>query len=770
MTTTTSYSDSGRFKAVYRSALRRSMGYFGLITALLFIFYPFQYALRVFRTLTEYQKSQLAAGADLVDIFDLYGLGLQFTPISMLFYTAIVLVIPVVLALVLNSYMHSKKAADVYHSLPVKRETLLGIHTAVAMTIITIPVLASNLLVILFQTIKFGFHPFLVRQILLDMVGWLVCALFIYLLTTTVCVLVGTVFDTFIFSGILMAAVPIIVALYTGLAGIFLFGFDPNNFIRMRFLLILSPITLMPARMSFSGYVTGSGFRMLIAQDRSLLFHSTLAILIYLLLSVLLLIAAMRLYRRRNSEMAETTTSKGILQVVIKFLGTWIGGVSIGLIFYEVNSQGSLPSNMTFVMWSLIGGMLTYIIIEAVLNRGFKSFVKSLPLGVLMVAVMSISTLAVLLGGFGYENRVPDAGNVDSLEISYMGRFNNYSQILESDAGLQGQIEGSHYYTADSVRLADPENIAAVIDYHQDVVNTKYRRTENWMAEGKATYGDTVITYHLKNGKTMCRTYHLVLNDTLLKLAPIETSAEFLTQTQPVFFTDPKNIEKWTITDPFGGHKIEQLYSEQDSAALLEAMKADLLNQTSEELLHPTDTILAVVQYHAVMPEEAGERWANRAYFYVTNEQQRTWQILKDKGIADSLKPDLSKCTAVSTEYPYRIFRDAIYQLSPDDDFQYSELEDIRQHLSEMETNMSASDWEYYDEAYAKNYYGVGVRLYEDQGLIEQMAQQVVATGSINEPMVILRFFFEDVEEGTLVAVPLSSLPQNVQLELKSST
>ena len=771
MTTTTSYSDHARFKALYRNAFRRSMGYFGLLSVLLLIFYPFQYAMKVFRELSESQLVQLAQGTNIMQLFNLVGMGRQFTAVSAIFYTIIVLVAPFVLALVLNSYMHSKNAADVYHSLPVRRETLLGVNTAVAMTIITIPVLACNLLVILMQTIKFGFHPFLAGQILIDTAGWLICALFIYALTTAVCTLVGTVFDSFTFSGILMAALPILMAIYSLLASMFLFGFEPSqNFLQT--LLDVCPLTLMPARMAFTNIVTPNGFSFLSAENATLLLRSNLAIAIYLVLSVALLFGAMRLYRHRGSETAETTTSKGILQTLVKLLGTTIGGIFIGMMFYAVNAEDGATAKMPFVMWSIIGGILTYSIIEIILNRGFKSLVKSLPLGVGMVAVVTVSTLSILLGGFGYENRIPDAASVESVEINYMGRFSDYGNILSAEK-KEGTSQPMH--SIQSVTLSDPDNVAAILDYHQDVVNVKFRPDRNNAERRDIIYSNTNITYHLKNGKVFRRSYNAVTGDSFVKLAPLETSAEFLAQTQPAFFTNPENVTRWTIADPFGTQKIEKIFSAEESAAMLDAIKADLLAQTFDSLLSPTDQFLAVISFDADVPEEGSERCATSGYFYVTSEQQSTWKILNQMGLADQLKPDFSKCTAVVADAPdsirlYNSSRSAVYQVIPMQSFRFEDLEGIRQEIANQKSYKEDYVSEYNDYegyAYTKEY-GGNLHLFENPALISQMAQNVVATGAINEPMVNLRFFFEDSADGTMVAVPLNKLPQEVQLELQS--
>ena len=51
MTTTAFFSESGRFFGLYRMTLRRSRGYMYLLSALIAVFYPLQYALEAFKPL-----------------------------------------------------------------------------------------------------------------------------------------------------------------------------------------------------------------------------------------------------------------------------------------------------------------------------------------------------------------------------------------------------------------------------------------------------------------------------------------------------------------------------------------------------------------------------------------------------------------------------------------------------------------------------------------------------------------------------------------------
>ena len=153
MTTTAFFSESGRFFGLYRMTLRRSRGYMYLLSALIAVFYPLQYALEAFKPL------RADANAANLTNYHLYGFAENYTILTGLILTPIVLLAPLVLALAFNSYMHSEKAADVYHALPVTRGTLLMVHAATAMTIIAVPLAGSTLLVGVMQAIRFGPDP-----------------------------------------------------------------------------------------------------------------------------------------------------------------------------------------------------------------------------------------------------------------------------------------------------------------------------------------------------------------------------------------------------------------------------------------------------------------------------------------------------------------------------------------------------------------------------------------------------------------------------------
>ena len=101
MITTTSSSECGRFWGLYRSTLRRNRGYFSLLCALMAFFYPVQYLLEVAAP----PSRTTALFSDPMDYYTLLGLGKNYTFLSAVFFTGLMLAAPLILGLLLHGYM-----------------------------------------------------------------------------------------------------------------------------------------------------------------------------------------------------------------------------------------------------------------------------------------------------------------------------------------------------------------------------------------------------------------------------------------------------------------------------------------------------------------------------------------------------------------------------------------------------------------------------------------------------------------------------------------
>lgn len=107
------------------------------------------------------------------------------------------------------------------------------------------------------QIAKFGFLPDVTAYLWLDALGWMICGFAIYAVTTFVSVCVGTVFDTFVLSGTLLLAAPVLSALGLTVTELFLFGWSAGVD-ALTFVTRLSPVTLMIERFAIADGTLGA--------------------------------------------------------------------------------------------------------------------------------------------------------------------------------------------------------------------------------------------------------------------------------------------------------------------------------------------------------------------------------------------------------------------------------------------------------------------------------------------------------------------------------
>ncbi|MBQ5313594.1 MAG: hypothetical protein J6K30_06035, partial [Oscillospiraceae bacterium] len=109
MTQTTLFSDRQLFVSLYKSALRRMKGMFLIYTLLCFITYPMTYVMEAI------EAAERAAQG--FSYYGFTGMPEIYTNISALLYFAVVMAGSVLISVYCNSFMHNRRAVDVFHSL-----------------------------------------------------------------------------------------------------------------------------------------------------------------------------------------------------------------------------------------------------------------------------------------------------------------------------------------------------------------------------------------------------------------------------------------------------------------------------------------------------------------------------------------------------------------------------------------------------------------------------------------------------------------------------
>lgn len=797
MITTISSSEKSRFLPQYRLAMRQNLGYFGLLSVLIFLCYPLQFLMEITKKLQDvsgYSPDYLAyLESNLYHKYDLAGIGMNYTGASMILFTMLMLVMPVVLAMLMNNYMHSKKAADVYHALPVRREALMGANALAAMTMLAVPLAVSYLIIAVATCVKFGFDTRIIGYQILDFVVWMIIAFLIYVIVTAVATQVGTAFDTLWFSGILFFVLPALLGTYLLLGNLFLYGF-PTSEELVESLLLLSPV-LFPINRLLLTSVNGidGEYASIGMQDLSRSFRqSNITALIYLLLAAVLLFLAMKLYVRRPSERAETTTSKGVLPLFVQGVGTILASIYCGLFFYAINWD---ESNMIFIIWAIIGGMLAFTVLEVILNRGFKTLLRALPMGAVMVAVAVGVSLIMMTGGFGYENRVPALTEVASITLEHNNALTNADTIQ----GREYLSENSWRNIELNADLTDDASKEAVARFHQAVVQEGDKNRMNAWEDVPYVYLGASLTYHLNNGRTVQRYYSTASVEATKQLLPLLGSEEYLKNKDLFFAADAGSMRYWELVNGTGTNRRKLTLTQEESAALLKAVQTDMISRTQEDWLNPSEPLLGIVGFEAfdaqIVQRQYTSTYGTRsysedyadtmgAYFPFTERDAEVCRFLRDKGLMGNLTVDLEKCIAVSVK-PYTetdSWRSALVLLSGQDAFSKEQLgedqkwadsylENMRQQAREYDISLDqwyreerGEDAEIVD---SKMLIRPEIVILEDKAEIRELASHIASSFDASEAYVKASFYMDDGEEyARTVLIPVSALSDALRQKL----
>lgn len=394
MTTAKSSFSIARFLPVYKNLLRRNRGSALFYGVLSFLFFSLQYLLSFFEYIRSYNENPLST-------FRLVGPANIYNGFAVVFFTAMSLIVPLVVATNLFGYMQNKRSVDVYHALPLTRSELYLATSAAGVTLIWVP-LILNFIFVAGCALFVGGQP--MSMIFLELFCWMVITFVIFALTAFAAVNVGTTFDTAIFSLGLNASLSAVYMTIIAIGSAFLYGFyDIDNGMEVAYR--LSPVSLMIGRQALGDGV--NAVRML--RDNNI------AIALWLIAGIVVFIMGMFIYKKRRSEQAESVGNLGPLQVFLRSVGTLVGGAMLGAVFCGV--FGFDNSKSVFLISVAAGALITYFIGDVILTRTVRSIPRALPAAVATMLGVCLLVGGVMYGGFGYEKRIPAYESVVSASL-----------------------------------------------------------------------------------------------------------------------------------------------------------------------------------------------------------------------------------------------------------------------------------------------------------------------------------------------------------------
>ena len=420
--------------------------------------------------------------------YELQGLLDSFTTLIFVISLAVMLL----LLFVNFSFLYSKKSSDVFHSLPLTRNELLFTRFSVSFIGAAIPLTASFLGLVIIAALPFvtGAAVFtVIKAYLLALLQLLMCGIFMLIFIVSA----GTIFDMIISLAAVNIGFPVLALIIRNWLSTLAEGVELSE----KYVFYTSPLLYSAYNMPL---VTRDENYNVIGGSMS---YFTDKITVWSVVAICLLIVlfgyiAIALFRRRKSETAGEAYSFKFMPILITLLISIGGGLVVSALF-----EGVQPDSVGYWTFFCIGALIAAVAAGAIMSRGFKCIKASLIKGGIAVGVMAVMCLSTLFIGNSIVDFVPNENRIKYIKV----RDADYSEDLILD-----------------------KNFTEVLNLHQTVVNVinstgdRGEYDENTRDFGMALRRFE-ITYVLKSGRKVERTYHLhreIYNEPLLKLMQSE--------------------------------------------------------------------------------------------------------------------------------------------------------------------------------------------------------------------------------------------------------
>ena len=377
------------------------------------------------------------------------------------------MVVGVLSAMAMFNYLYSTKSCGMMNMLPIRRETMF----LTAFLTGLMPLLAADVLVMLITGLFYGGRLVYCKTLLL----WLAMAVMgnisFYGFAVFCAVLTGNLVVLPVLYLVLNLTVYVAERAVRYLLGAFVYGMNASSCT----LLVLSPImellnslTVMPVN-----YIDADGKVQAVTNAYQV---NGLGVLgIYCAAGLACAALALLIYRRRQMERATDVVAVPVLKPVFKYCMTFGTAVVLAYVVYAWLVPGNvngIAAALLVLALLLVGALIGYYAAEMLMRKTLKVFPGKWKGCLISCLILAVLTMAWEFDLFGYERRIPEADQVESA-----------------------------WFLGNNTELTEPENIQALTQLHQSLVDNK---SENESADEQYI---VTIRYMLKDGGTLIRRY-----------------------------------------------------------------------------------------------------------------------------------------------------------------------------------------------------------------------------------------------------------------------
>lgn len=458
---------------------------------------------------------------DNMDLF-IYNFGAAFSNLMLCGF-------PVLTAVMCFSYLHSPNASTLFHGLPLSRGRLFASALLSSFIIMVIPFILNTAIVLIIKLIlpigKYIYYITIVKWLLSSLcLGFVVLALAVF---------------TSMFTGNIIAALvfPYIIhflplALFSGICSFFqnlIYGYSMPDV----------PLSLMrfPMMSIYSDFFAWC--------------------YIYAIAGVILLAAAVFVYKKRPVESAGEIVSFKFIRPVFKYGATFCTALFGYLFIAQITSRQQ--SVLIAILFALIGYLLSQMLLSKTwhIQKYYKGFLASAAIILCVWGALSFDV-------FGIEKYIPKTKNISSVEFSL------------PETASRGYIESD-----------DEQIIELISQLHSNFIYNNSRRTDK-NAMKTINYMD--IIYHTKSGK-IHRSYEYYKVDFSDDLSALYSDENILKQAFPILNgTQKLNSISIDFYDDNLSYSCE-CKTKDDLDAVSQALRRDLLSLSPNQFVSDTETM-----------------------------------------------------------------------------------------------------------------------------------------------------------------------------------
>ena len=479
------------------------------------------------------------------------------------FFGIIFIVLSLVMAMSGFSYLYSKKKVDLYHSLPVKREVLYFIKLINGILIVVIPFIICEIVASLLVIANTGKISVLIAAIW-AIAEWTLLFILSYFLTLFSIMLTGNMLIGILACGFFSFYFPLISLVLKGYQSSFFDTYYTSGFIIENVLPNMSSFMLM-----FNIFELKWLTR----------------IIIVILASIVFLFINLFLYKKRASEAAGKSVSFNVIKLPIKSMMVIFMSILMYLLGYEVMNDS--------IGWGLFGlivsGAITHCVMEIIYNQDFKKiFAKKIELIVLIIISIFIAA-AFQFDIFGYDSYIPSASQIKSTAvISNLLESNSeqyYNKVEISDGYYDESFVDVDYASdskieADQINKMDIQNKDAVLELaRQGIEAAKYD------LEPHGDFDRVLISYKLKNGRTVGRVYYVDLDQSTSGLSSVYADESYKKSSYPILSENPENIVSVDFNGIMDNDTHIVFHDDELKKKFVETYKKELMNLDYETKL-----------------------------------------------------------------------------------------------------------------------------------------------------------------------------------------